>query len=99
MTKNISSQKNLERTLNPVLAHFAVVSSNRSVLYAASWLSKTDASIVGAPSIKYAAELEKKPTAILVAGDTVSDREIKGIDMPVIFFWDFMDLIISQYWI
>ena len=89
MTKNISSQKNLERSTNPISAHFAVVSSNRSVLYAASWLSKTDASIVGAPSIKHAAELKKKPTAILVAGDTVSDREIKGIDMPVIFFWDF----------
>lgn len=89
MTKKPDLQTNSERSIRPVSAHFAVVNTNRSVLYCASWLSKAGASLVGASSIKEAIALKKKPLAILVAGDSTEDCQIEGLDIPVIFFWDF----------
>jgi len=89
MTEKPDSQENLERSIRPVSASFVVVGANRSALYAASWLKKAGASIVGAPSIKEGAALKKTPLALLVAGDAIKDCQIKGIDIPVIFFWDF----------
>ena len=89
MIKKTDSHASFERSIRPVPANFAVVGANRSVLYAASWLKKAGASIVGSSSIKDGATLKETPVAILVAGDAVEDFQIEGIDVPVIFFWDF----------
>ena len=89
MTKKVNSQSNVERSIRSVSAKFVVVGASRSALYAVSWLKKAGASVVGSSSIKEAAALEEPTTAILVAGDAVKDCQIEGIDIPVIFFWDF----------
>lgn len=89
MTKKVNSLSNVERSIRSVSAKFVVVGASRSALYAVSWLKKAGASVVGSSSIKEAAALEEPTTAILVAGDAVKDCQIEGIDIPVIFFWDF----------
>lgn len=89
MTKKLKSQSKTERSLNQIVANFAILNANRSVLYAASWLSKLGASIVGISSMKEVSALKNKPLAVLVAGDTTLGLQIEDIDVPVMYLWDF----------
>jgi len=67
---------------------FAVVGTNRSVLYAAKWLSQFGASLEGVATIEKARALASAPLAILVAGDT--HLGVAGsAAVTEIFLWDF----------
>lgn len=70
---------------------FAVVGKSRSVLYAARWLARLGATLVGAVSLEQARTLQPQPLAILIAGDVVPPAETPRREaMPTeIWLWNY----------
>jgi crotonobetainyl-CoA:carnitine CoA-transferase CaiB-like acyl-CoA transferase len=81
----------MDRRIDAGALRFAVVGKNRSALYAANWLAKLGASLVGARVLEEARALEPRPLAILIAGDSVGrDEPAEGSDGPTeIRLWDY----------
>ena len=68
--KNAGSQNTDDRTLTVGAPRFAVVGSNRSMLHAVRWLTQFGATLVGLKSLASAADLDPRPLAVFISGDT-----------------------------
>lgn len=78
-----------DRALDALSARYAVVGANRSALNAAIWLKRLGATLAGAKSISEASQLDPRPDAILVSGDTVADLVIEESGPTIIVMWDY----------
>jgi len=69
----------------------AVVGVNKSLLYAAHWLSKFGCSLIGAATLAEAAALPRKPLAVIIAGDASEASSSAGNsgEVPAIYLWDY----------
>lgn len=102
--KRADSKVTDDRTLTVGAPRFAVVGSNRSMLHAVRWLTQFGATLVGVKSLASAADLDPRPLAVFISGDThakpgtqsastVEDKQgvQKTNTAPVtqIWMWDF----------
>jgi hypothetical protein len=89
MDQSEALQNRSERNAERMVARFAIVGSNRSVLNAANWLKKAGAFLQGADSVEHARRLAPAPLAVLVSGDTVSAGPQPNQGPTEIYLWDF----------
>lgn len=61
-----------DRRLDAGALRFAIVGKSRAVLYAAQWLERLGATLVGVASVEAARKLTPVPLAILIAADRVT---------------------------
>lgn len=69
MTNAVSGAAD-DRALTVGSPRFAVVGSNRSMLHAVRWLTQFGATLAGATSVDAATDLNPRPLAVFISGDT-----------------------------
>lgn len=69
----------------------AVVGVNKSLLYAAHWLSKFGCTLIGAATLTEAVASSRKLLAIIVAGDAAEaySSAASTAELPIIYLWDY----------